>query len=430
MPSTTTDRIRGANASKAVKAPADLATTANITLSGEQTIDGTTTSESRVLVKDQTDASENGIYDTAAGAWERAADCDGPGDLTTGTWIYVAGGTANGGNIYILTTTGTITIGTTNLTWSLFNTGLGAASAFVQTLLDDTTAAAFMTTLGITTFIQTLLDDSTASAARSTLDVPGNSEIVLPRDYIAGLICSNGTDTDHDIDIAVGEARDASDTEDLVLSATLTKQIDAAWAVGDDAGGLDTGSVANTTLYAVWLIKRTDTDVVDALFSTSFTSPTMPTNYDKKRLIGTVKTDGSANIISFQQVGDYFRYLGGAIEDVNDSTITSVTWETGTLSVPPHAIAQFYGQAQNVTSTSDFIYLEVRTKGASDATGISNAIVGFQNDTEVAHTITGLATVLVNSSRQIEYLTQEVAGAATIILKTVGFWMPTRRDPL
>lgn len=61
--------------------PVDLATTANITLSGEQTIDGTLTSTSRVLVKDQTDPAENGIYVSAAGAWSRASDMDGPAEV-------------------------------------------------------------------------------------------------------------------------------------------------------------------------------------------------------------------------------------------------------------------------------------------------------------------------------------------------------------
>src|SRR3990167_5809631 len=80
---------------------------------------------------------------------------------------------------------------------------------------------------------------------------------------ISGLILSiDAGDTDHDINVTSGEARDAADSADMVLSLEITKKIDAAWAVGDDAGGIDTGSVANNTIYYVWLIKRTDTAVV------------------------------------------------------------------------------------------------------------------------------------------------------------------------
>lgn len=59
-----------------MKGNVDVATTGNITLTGEQTIDGTLTSASRVLVKNQTDPTENGIYVSAAGAWTRSEDMD------------------------------------------------------------------------------------------------------------------------------------------------------------------------------------------------------------------------------------------------------------------------------------------------------------------------------------------------------------------
>lgn len=59
-----------------MKGNVEVATTANISLTGEQTIDGFLTSSSRILVKDQTDKKENGIYVTAAGAWARSEDMD------------------------------------------------------------------------------------------------------------------------------------------------------------------------------------------------------------------------------------------------------------------------------------------------------------------------------------------------------------------
>lgn len=128
----------------------------------------------------------------------------------------------------------------------------------------------------------------------------------LPLGYISGLSLANdGTDAAHDVVIATGEARDGANATNMVLGAALTKQIDAAWAVGTDAGGLDgtestPGTPDASTIYYVWLIKRSDTGVVDALFSESGTAPTMPTNYDSKRLLGFVVTDGSANIIAGQ----------------------------------------------------------------------------------------------------------------------------------
>lgn len=70
------------------------ATTGNITLSGEQTIDGVLTSTSRVLVKNQGNAEENGIYVSGVGAWTRSTDADSESELINAA-VFVAGGTDN-----------------------------------------------------------------------------------------------------------------------------------------------------------------------------------------------------------------------------------------------------------------------------------------------------------------------------------------------
>ena len=86
--------------------------------------------------------------------------------------------------------------------------------------------------------------------------------------HIYGLITANGTDATNDIDIGPGFAVDRTGAIGMALAATLTKQLDAAWAVGSAAGGLDQGAIANTT-YHLHLIKRPDTGVVDAIYSLS-----------------------------------------------------------------------------------------------------------------------------------------------------------------
>lgn len=145
------------------------------------------------------------------------------------------------------------------------------------------------------------------------------TNLPLPRGYIDGLILSNNaTDPAKDIDISAGQANNASNTTPMALSSTLVKQLDAAWAVGTNQGGLDTGTVAANTWYHVWLIKRTDTGVVDALFSTSATAPTMPTNYTKARRIGAVLTDATPDIIKFFQHGDNF-YWDVPVQDYDQA---------------------------------------------------------------------------------------------------------------
>lgn len=115
--------------------------------------------------------------------------------------------------------------------------------------------------------------------------------------HIFGLdLTNNGSDANNDIDIAVGSAVDNTVLAYMRLTSAITKRLDANWAVGTNQGGLDTGAKANNTVYFLWLIQRSDTGVVDVLFSASSTAPTMPANYDRKALIGATRTDGSANI--------------------------------------------------------------------------------------------------------------------------------------
>jgi hypothetical protein len=126
-----------------------------------------------------------------------------------------------------------------------------------------------------------------------------------------GLTLSNNvSDTTNDIDIAAGIAIDATNAKFMKLASGLTKRLDAAWAVGTNQGGLDTGAIANTT-YHMWLIMRSDTGVVDVLFSASATSPTMPASYDYKRRIGSIVRSGGA-IAAFVQTGDTFIWNNAA----------------------------------------------------------------------------------------------------------------------
>lgn len=117
-----------------VKQSVRVATIANITLSGTQTIDGVALiAGDRVLVKDQTNATENGIYDVSAGAWARSSDADNSpsGEVTSGMFTFVESGTANDNIGFVLTTANPITLGSTNLTFTAFssagaiNAGLG-----------------------------------------------------------------------------------------------------------------------------------------------------------------------------------------------------------------------------------------------------------------------------------------------------------------
>jgi uncharacterized cupin superfamily protein len=126
MASPTVDRRLGLVGNVAIKAPVTVVATSNISLSGEQTIDGVAVLASnangvadRVLCQAQTNASENGIWDVSTGNWTRSKDADGNNDIVQGTLVQVTrGSTNNAGTFWTLATSGAISIGTTALSWA------------------------------------------------------------------------------------------------------------------------------------------------------------------------------------------------------------------------------------------------------------------------------------------------------------------------
>lgn len=128
-----------------VKPSVICATTANITLSGEQTLDGILTSASRVLVKNQSTASQNGIYVSGAGAWSRALDMDAWAEVP-GSFVFVEQGTLYADTAWVSTANAGGTIGSTSIPWSQFagagtyTNGTGLSLTGTQFAIDSTVA--------------------------------------------------------------------------------------------------------------------------------------------------------------------------------------------------------------------------------------------------------------------------------------------------
>lgn len=120
---------------KRQKEPARAASTANVSTSSPgASLDGVTlTAGDRILLKDQSTASQNGIYiwAAAASALTRAADADSAADFAYGFLTYVREGTVNGAKYFVFTTSAAVTLGSTSLTFS------GVSSS--GTLIDPTT---------------------------------------------------------------------------------------------------------------------------------------------------------------------------------------------------------------------------------------------------------------------------------------------------
>lgn len=113
-----------------IKTAVVVATTANITLSGLQTISGVTLTEGdRVLVKNQSTTTQNGIYNASATAWTRATDWNDQNDAVNGMLVLDANDDTA---VYRVTFTGTYDIDTTVCTFTNINAAFVADAEAAQ----------------------------------------------------------------------------------------------------------------------------------------------------------------------------------------------------------------------------------------------------------------------------------------------------------
>lgn len=151
------------------------ATTANITLSGLQTLDGVALAAGdRVLVKNQTNAPDNGIYLAASGAWKRAGDADASAEVTPNLTVAVEEGSILADSIWQLTTNAPIALGTTALVFQNITTGLAPLVSPVFTGNPTApTAAQFDsdTSLATTAFVQRALGNMAGFVSYSASNV-------------------------------------------------------------------------------------------------------------------------------------------------------------------------------------------------------------------------------------------------------------------
>lgn len=155
---------------KSVKA----ATTANITLSGAQTIDGVAiVAGDRVLVKDQTTPAQNGIYDASATAWTRATDADTAAKIAAAV-VAVDQGTTNGGFLFDTDFKTTDTVSTTAMSWNKVLDA--AATTYVgTTAISLSRASAAQALTGITSIDGSAASWTTGRTISLTGDVTGTS---------------------------------------------------------------------------------------------------------------------------------------------------------------------------------------------------------------------------------------------------------------
>jgi hypothetical protein len=185
----------------------------------------------------------------------------------------------------------------------------------------------------------------------STTQVKGVS--LLPQPIT---IANNGTDADHDLDFGAGNFQ-FDDGSGVARLTALTKRFDATWVAGNNNGGLDTGSLANNTPYYIYAIYNPTTLVSDVLATATFNSPTLPSGFTKKKLIGDFFTNGSANIRSGVWTVSLSKCRFDYNSRIQDVSLTnpSTGETTHTLSIPLNCFANVIAAGNTGTSGVDNI---------------------------------------------------------------------------
>lgn len=188
-------------------------------------------------------------------------------------------------------------------------------------------------------------------AAESGVNTTITSLGILPG-YLFGCTLSTAGSS-ATMSVAAGRVTDSTGLQSMGLTAIA--KTTSAWAVGTAQGGLDTGTIANNTWYHFYVIRRPDTGVVDVVFSTNATSPTLPANYTQYRRIGSGRTDGSAQWGSFLQDGDNFYWLT-PVFDVG-ATSPGASAVSRTLTTPLGLSVDALLNVALSTNSTDFLIL-------------------------------------------------------------------------
>lgn len=155
---------------------------------------------------------------------------------------------------------------------------------------------------------------------------------------------------------------------------------------GTGANGLDAGSLANTTWYAVYVIYNPTTQTVAGLVSSSGSNPTMPSGYTAKARLGWFRTNGSAQLHRIIQKGRHAQYVVSA--SVTTALPIMATGSAGSVTTPTWAAV---GVSNYVPPTAASIVGALRV--GNNVAGDDKAMVAPNNNCGAYNSDTNIAPV-------------------------------------
>ncbi len=375
---------------------------------------------------------------SAAPAWAIIVPGDVPtlnqnttGNAATATALQT-GRTINGttfdgtANITITAAAGTLTgttLNSTVVTSSLTSVGTIATGVWQGTAI----AAAYLPSLdGITVpaadvsmnshKVTNVTDPASAQDAATKHYV----DAAMPRGYIDGLLLSQASTTT--IGIAAGVAKDKTNAVSMAVTTAWTKST-GAWAAGSTSGGLDTGSIAASTWYKVFIIAKTD-GTTDFIFTTAAvaTGPAMPSGYTYFRYIGSVRTDASSHFLAFTQVGDKFIWTTIFGETIS----VNATFTQQTLTGVPAGVSVTAALVFSVSNVTYNVALGILSGLASSGNTLAAGLYVLES---LASVNIGNGTIMVQTDTGQHIYTAVTTTSGTSITMCVHWYIdPRGRD--
>ncbi len=424
------------------------ATTSSITLSGLQTVDGVALNEGdRVLVKNQTTTSQNGIYVVNAGAWTRAEDADNSGsgsEVTSGMYCYVEAGTTNASSGWALTTLNPIVLGTTNLVFTQFN-GLGqinAGNGLTKTgnTLNVGTASTARIVISADTIDLALTGVSAGAYNNVSVDtygritagsnvayITGNQNITLSGD-ITGSGTTSITTTLADVTTAATGTKITYNSKGLVTASTTLSASDIPSL---DWSKITTGKPTTTTGYGITNAVTTSNGAVSLDHGVSYLmDPAAQVGkFFYAADTGELFFDGGSQwaLVSPAYTGDVTKPLYGKVLTLSNTGITAGTYNNITVDAKGRATVgsnvSYLTGNQNITITGD--------ANGSGTTSIPLTLNNVNSNTGSFGSSTQVAQINVNakglitsaSNTSIAFPVTSVAGqtgAVTLTSSSVG----------
>lgn len=239
------------------------------------------------------------------------------------------------------------------------------------------------------------------------------SSLFIPRAFIFGMVLANdGVSPLNVMDVSAGSCLDSTNTVPIQLAA-FTKSTAGAWSVGAGATGMGSGlTVGNNTWYHIFAI--INNGLADVYFDTSVSAANKPTNTTAFRRIGSARTDGSANFLTFTQTGSIFEWITPVLEF--SATSSGASAVTRTLARVPTGVVVTALLNVSVQSTGGEAYYLSPLYSTDLAPSLTIAPAASFS-LPASSSGAGQMQIVTNTSAQIR--SRQVNGAAADVLTVV-----------